>query len=125
MPTYAFTFIFVGTGDTQDDALRDAADSVGLYDLVEQEPSEVENLDVPVLKRYQVMYTRRPTAYNPRQSAVIEAVSPQDAVALLADALGDTVRYTLSDGEYTCNVHVIQEPVELPAAPTTGRVISL
>jgi hypothetical protein len=41
------------------------------------------------LKRYSIAYTRRPTHFNTRQSALVDAESPEVAMQLLMDNLGD------------------------------------
>lgn len=38
---------------------------------------------------YKIMYTRIPTHYNPRQRAIVEAETPDDARKLVMRAIGD------------------------------------
>lgn len=67
------------------------------------------------MKTYSVLYTRIPTNFNDRCSALVEAETPEDARVLVEQRLGN---------DRVIN-YVIEPALEYKPEPTKGRIITM
>lgn len=70
------------------------------------------------MKKWQVSFWRKPTSQHPRQKAVVEANSAEDALKLVQIHLNDTGEYTT----YWYHPDIELLPNE---APPPGKVLSI